>query len=174
MCSSDLAATDKLVRNLADYPDISVVRCRSAAEAARGADIITTVTADKAMATVVTPDMIEPGMHINGVGGDCPGKTEIHADVVRAAKVFVEFEPQTRVEGDIQQLPADWPVNHLWQVLSGTAAGRDDEGQVTFFDSVGFAIEDFSALEYIHRAAISMDLGRDIELVPLQIGRAHV
>lgn len=167
---TDSAATDKLLRNLAEYPDLEVVRCDSAREAARGADIITTVTADKAMATVVTPDMVEPGMHINGVGGDCPGKTEIHADVVRAAKVFVEFEPQTRVEGDIQQLPADHPVNHLWQVLAGVAAGRDSAEQVTFFDSVGFAIEDFSALEYINRETLARGLGATIELVPIPTG----
>ena len=67
----------------------------------RGADIATTVTADKAYATILTPDMIEPGMHINGVGGDCPGKTELHADVLRGARVFVEYEPQTRIEGEL-------------------------------------------------------------------------
>ena len=75
----------------------------------RGADIVTTVTADKAYATILTPDMIEPGMHINAVGGDCPGKTELHADVLRGARVFVEYEPQTRIEGDIQQLPRGLP-----------------------------------------------------------------
>lgn len=50
--------------------------------------------------------MVEPGMHFNGVGGDCPGKTELAAGVLTQGKVFVEFEPQTRIEGDIQQMPA--------------------------------------------------------------------
>ena len=57
----------------------------SAAEAARGADIVTTVTADKRNAMILTPTMMEPGMHLNAVGGDCPGKTELHRDVLRAA-----------------------------------------------------------------------------------------
>jgi ornithine cyclodeaminase len=78
---------------------------------------VTTVTADKTNATILTPDMVEPGMHINGVGGDCPGKTELHADVLRGARVFVEYEPQTRIEGDLQQMPADFAVTELWQVL---------------------------------------------------------
>jgi ornithine cyclodeaminase len=45
-------------------------------------------------------------MHINALGGDCPGKTELHADVLRRpdARVFVEYEPQSRIEGEIQQL----------------------------------------------------------------------
>jgi ornithine cyclodeaminase len=110
--------------------------------------------------------MLTPGMHINGVGGDCPGKTEIHADVLRAAKVFVEYEPQTRVEGDLQHLPADFAVTELWQVLSGQKTGRDDAAQVTLFDSVGFAMEDFSALRYVHDQAQSLQLGSGIALIP--------
>ena len=75
-----------------------ITRAASTAEAARGADIVTTVTADKAYATILTANMIEPGMHINAIGGDCPGKTELHADVLRGASVFVEYEPPTRIE----------------------------------------------------------------------------
>jgi ornithine cyclodeaminase len=97
----DPCAADKLISNLAGYPQLRVVRAGSTANAVRGADIVTTVTADKSCATIITPDMIEPGMHLNAVGGDCPGKTELHEAVLRAATVFVEFEPQTRIEGDI-------------------------------------------------------------------------
>ncbi|NMM77641.1 ornithine cyclodeaminase, partial [Acidovorax sp. SRB_24] len=80
----DRAATDKLVRNLAAAaPALRVRRAASTAEAVRGADIVTTATADKARATILTPGMVEPGMHLNAVGGDCPGKTELHADVLR-------------------------------------------------------------------------------------------
>lgn len=68
--------------------------------------------------------MIEPGMHINGVGGDCPGKTELHADVLRQSRVFVEYEPQTRIEGDLQQMPPDFPAVNLWRVLAGSEEGR--------------------------------------------------
>ncbi len=49
---------------------------RQHSEAVRGTDIVTTVTADKLHATVLTADRLAPGMHINAVGGDCPGKTE--------------------------------------------------------------------------------------------------
>lgn len=52
----------------------------------------------------------EPGMHLNAVGGDCPGKTELHRDIVERARVMVEYEPQSRIEGEIQQMPVDSPV----------------------------------------------------------------
>ncbi|MDM0041665.1 ornithine cyclodeaminase [Variovorax sp. J22G21] len=162
----DARATDKLVRNLSAWPSLKVVRARSTAEAVRGADIVTTVTADKAYATILTPGMIEPGMHINAVGGDCPGKTELHADVLRGARVFVEYEPQTRIEGDIQQLPKDFPVVDLWRVLAGTEAGRQHGGQVTVFDSVGFALEDYSTLRYVLDQATRRNMGVEVELVP--------
>lgn len=162
----DPAATAKLIRNLAAWPGLRVTRAASTAEAVRGADIVTTVTADKALATILTPEMIEPGMHINAVGGDCPGKTELHADVLRGARVIVEYEPQTRIEGDIQQLPAYFPVTELWRVLSGLAPGREHLSQVTVFDSVGFALEDYSALRYVHALALERGIGEDVALVP--------
>jgi ornithine cyclodeaminase len=97
--------------------------------------------------------MIAPGMHLNAVGGDCPGKTELHREILlRAdARVVVEFEPQSRVEGEIQQLDADFPVTELAQVLAGERAVRTSEHDVTIFDSVGFALEDFSSLRYLLR-----------------------
>jgi ornithine cyclodeaminase len=105
-------------------------------------------------------------MHINAVGGDCPGKTELHADVLRSAAVFVEYTPQTRVEGDIQQMPADFPVTELWEVMAGGQPGRTSRAQVTVFDSVGFALEDFSALRFMHDAAGELGLGERIALIP--------
>lgn len=162
----DENAMAKLARNLRDIPGLKVTPVGSSADAARGADIVTTCTADKALATVLTPDMVEHGMHINAVGGDCPGKTELHADVLRNARVFVEFEPQSRIEGDIQQLLPDHPVHELWKAITGREAGRENDEQVTVFDSVGFALEDYSALRYVHELAIEFGEGEDIELVP--------
>jgi ornithine cyclodeaminase len=163
----DPRATAKLVANLyASAPALRISVCASTAEAVRGADIVTTVTADKTNATIITPDMLQPGQHINGVGGDCPGKTELHADVLRAGAVFVEYEPQSRVEGDLQQMPADFAVTEFWRVLAGDAPGRLSPEQVTVFDSVGFALEDFSALRLLRDLAVELGLGRSIDLVP--------
>jgi len=168
---TDPKATDKLVRNLGALrlPGLELVRCASTAAAVAGADIVTTATADKRNATILTPAMIAPGMHLNAVGGDCPGKTELHPDILRRsdARVVVEFEPQSRIEGEIQQLPPTFPVTELTAVLAGRAPGRASEREVTIFDSVGFALEDFSALRYLMRIHQEERGGeRQIDLVP--------
>jgi ornithine cyclodeaminase len=163
----DATATDKLITNLRGAaPSLELIRCRSTAEAVRGAQIVTTATADKRNAVILTPEMLEPGMHINGVGGDCPGKTELHRGVLEAASVFVEYEPQSRIEGDVQQMPADFAVTELWQVLTGAAPGRRDAQQITVFDSVGFALEDFAALRFLRDSAQELGLGQPLALVP--------
>nr|WP_319528494.1 ornithine cyclodeaminase [Pseudomonas laurentiana] len=162
----DPQATAKLIANLSTFPALKLVQASSVADAVRGADIVTTVTADKAYATILTPEMIEPGMHLNAVGGDCPGKTELHRDIVEGARVIVEYEPQSRIEGEIQQMPANSPTTEFWQVVNGQAVGRENDTQVTLFDSVGFALEDYSALRYVLDEAKALGIGREIELVP--------
>ncbi|MEJ6394625.1 ornithine cyclodeaminase [Gymnodinialimonas sp. 2305UL16-5] len=145
----DPAATEKAARNLGSS-GLTVVPCTSAEAAVAGAQIITTCTADKQFATILTDNMVGAGVHINAIGGDCPGKTELHRDILMRSDIFVEYPPQTRVEGEIQQLDDDHPVTQIWQVFTGAHPGRTSEKQITLFDSVGFATEDFSALRYIH------------------------
>ncbi|MBV8973701.1 MAG: hypothetical protein JOY74_01155, partial [Sinobacteraceae bacterium] len=152
---TDRRATDKLERNLArlHLPQLKVSRCASTAAAVAGADIVTTATADKRNATILTPELIVAGMHLNAVGGDCPGKTELHRDILLRpdVRVVVEYEPQSRIEGEIQQMDAGYAVLELARVLAGDAPGRASDAEVTVFDSVGFALEDFSALRYLQR-----------------------
>jgi ornithine cyclodeaminase len=168
----DPLATAKLERNLRSMPDLAdlkVLRTTSAADAVRGADIVTTVTADKRNAIILTPPMIAPGVHLNAVGGDCPGKTELQPDILLRpdARVVVEYEPQSRIEGEIQQLPSEFPVIEFADVVSRAQPARLHAAEVTIFDSVGFALEDFTALRFLN------DLLRDhpqwcrqIDLVP--------
>ena len=166
----DAAATAKLARNLRalGHNHLQIKLCSSAAEAVQGAHIVTTVTADKRNAVILTPEMIAPGMHINAVGGDCPGKTELHADILRRAdaRVVVEYEPQSRVEGEIQQMPADFAVTEFAQVLAGAAPGRASPDEVTIFDSVGFALEDYSALRYLYKLQQQQGQQHRIDLIP--------
>ena len=147
----DPNATEKAMRNLSQT-GICAIACHSAEEAMEGAGIVTTCTADKQYATILTDNMVGSGLHINAVGGDCPGKTELHRDILLRSAIFVEYPPQTRIEGEIQQLDPDHPVTELWQVITGQATGRSGADQITLFDSVGFAIEDFSALRYVRNA----------------------
>ena len=160
----DPRAVAKCAANLAGS-GLTVVPCATAEEAILGAQIVTTVTADKKLSTILTDNMIGPGVHINAVGGDSPGKTELHPDILRRSDIFVEFPPQTRIEGEIQQLAPDHPVTELWQVIAGTAPGRRDAAQITLFDSVGFAVEDFAALNYVRRLARETGFCTELDMV---------
>jgi len=167
----DSRASAKLARNLSamGLQDLTVVVCTSVAQAVLGADIVTTVTADKRNATILSPEMIKPGMHINAVGGDCPGKTELHPDILLRsdARVIVEYEPQSRIEGEIQQMAANFVVAEFADVLSGKAPARLTPQEVTIFDSVGFALEDYSALCYLHKLQQEDTKNRrQIDLIP--------
>jgi len=168
----DPLATSKLERNLRAMPelrDLELVRAGSTAEACRGADIVTTVTADKRNAVILTPPMVAPGMHLNAVGGDCPGKTELHGDILRMpeARVIVEYEPQSRIEGEIQQMDPSYPVTEFADVVLGRALGRRNDSDITIFDSVGFALEDYSALRFLHSLLDEGHISRrQIDLVP--------
>jgi ornithine cyclodeaminase len=79
---------------------------------------------------------------------------------------IVEFEAQTRIEGDIQQLDADFPVIEFFRIVRDNEPGRESDTQVTVFDSVGFALEDFSSLRYLHDQASKYSIGEKIHLVP--------
>ncbi|WP_300029755.1 ornithine cyclodeaminase [uncultured Roseobacter sp.] len=145
---TDPAATRKCAANLQGQ-GLTVTICQSPEDAILGAQIITTCTADKQNAKILTDNMIGAGVHINAIGGDCPGKTELAPEILHRSDIFVEFPEQTRIEGEIQQLADDHPVSEIWQVLTGQVPGRVSDRQITLFDSVGFAIEDFSALRYV-------------------------
>ena len=160
----DAAATEKCARNLSGT-GLTVVKCTTPEEAIRGAQILTTCTADKQNARILTDNMVGAGVHINAIGGDCPGKTELASGILSRAQVFVEYPEQTRIEGEIQQMPPDFPVTELWQVLAGTARGRRDDRQITLFDSVGFAIEDFSALRYIREKVRDTPYHTDLDML---------
>lgn len=163
----DPAATDKLMDNLKDVKGLKLIKCSSTKEACKGVDIITTITADKKNAIIITPDMVEPGMHMNAVGGDCPGKTELDSKVLFMGDVYVEFEPQSRIEGEIQHMDDNFKVTEIWNIIkTGKPINRKPD-EITIFDSVGFALEDFSILRLMYDIAKDENVGIPQELVPV-------
>lgn len=161
----DVAAWEKFARNMAPH-DLEIVPVHSVDDAVDGADIVTTATADKRRAAVLDLSHVHDGVHLNAIGGDCPGKTELTASILDRADVFTEFTPQTRIEGELQQMPEEFVVTELWEVITGQSIGRRSETAVTLFDSVGFAIEDFSTLRYLHDLVQRDGGGAAVDLVP--------
>ncbi len=133
----DPEATRKCASNLAGT-GLTVVACDSAEAAIEGAQILTTCTADKQYATILTDNMVGSGVHINAIGGDCPGKTELAEAILHRSSIFVEYPAQTRIEGEIQQLDPDHPVTELWQVITGALPGRRDAREIHSVRQRGF------------------------------------
>ncbi|MCX2564413.1 ornithine cyclodeaminase [Acetobacter thailandicus] len=161
---TDPDATQKFCDNMKNS-GLSITIAASSQEAVEGADIITTITADKQMATILSDNMIGAGVHINAVGGDCPGKTELQADILTRGRVFVEYTEQTRLEGELQQMPEDFQVTELWEIIAGNKKGRRSARDITIFDSVGFATEDFSALRYLRDKVSGTSFCKTLDLL---------
>ncbi|MBT3699859.1 MAG: ornithine cyclodeaminase [Methylococcales bacterium] len=162
---TDYKAMEKFATNLADSA-FALKPCLNVAEAIYGADMIVTATAAKKKQCLFTLDQLAPGTYIQGIGGDCPGKTELSRELMMNAKVVVEHTSQSIVEGDIQQCSAADIYAELWQLVCEIKAGRENNTEITVFDSVGFALEDFSILTMIYGLSNELQLGSDFELLP--------
>lgn len=161
----DPAAMEKFSNNLSAF-DIACIPCEGALKTIQNMSIVTTATAKKAKVNILAHDWIQPGVHINAVGGDCPGKTEIDHALLTRAKIVVEYLPQTMQEGEIQNLSEDEVHAELWELICREKPGRTDPSEITLFDSVGFALEDYSILTYFYELASKNDVGRVVEMVP--------
>ena len=166
---TDPDAMVKYEDNMDQY-GLNLIACDSAKEACEGADIIVVCTACKLHATVIENDWVKAGVHISGLGGDCPGKTELDKNILFRGKVVVEYTEQSMIEGEIQSLTPDEvkQVLHaeVWEIISGLKKGRESADEITIYDSVGFAIEDFSALRLTLDLAEKYNIGQEIEMVP--------
>lgn len=161
-------AMQRFAKNFKDE-SFEVVLAKDGKSCVQGADIVITATAVKKHAVVLEHAWLQPGQHINGIGGDCPGKTELDIKTLKASKIFVEYLPQTKVEGDIQLLgdAAESAVSaELWQVITKQKAGRQAKDELTLFDSVGFAVEDYSVLRLVYALAEELHVGESLDLVP--------
>lgn len=137
-----------------------------------GADIIITATAAPGKQKVLEYGWLKEGQHVSGVGGDSPGKTELDPEILKHSKVVVEFFPQTIHEGEIQNLgeqAKDFVYAELWEIIAGKKPGRVNDQEITLFDDVGFALEDFSTLRLCYKLAQEHHFGKPVALIPDKI-----
>lgn len=168
-------AQDKFCRNLAGS-EFKIIKSESIQDAINGADIIITATSVKGKFNVLSLDMLSQGQHICGIGGDSPGKTELDPEILKHAKVVVEYYPQTSQEGEIQNLnlsASDYVYAELWEIMSGIKNGRENSQEISVFDSVGFALEDFSALKLCYNLARQFNVGKKIDFLPNEIADSN-
>ncbi len=166
---TDSQAMDKFENNMRNS-SIKLIRCKDAQEAVLGADIITVCTACKAHVDVIKNEWIVPGVHINALGGDTVGKTELEEGILLRSKIVVEYFDQSIIEGEIQRMSREearkFVHAELHELITGSKSGRDNESEITLFDSVGIALEDYSVLKLTNTLAEKYNLGEDLTLLP--------
>lgn len=161
----DSKAMQKFAKNLQGY-DLELLPCTSAQEAVKDVGLVITATAAKRKQAVLESAWIKPGTVILGIGGDCPGKTVLPEDLLERCKIFAEHKEQTVIEGELQHLGLEGLYAELWQIICGDKKAHADDDDVLLFDSVGFAIEDFSALCLIYDLIMKHKVGINLDLIP--------
>ncbi len=161
----DPKAMEKFAKNLKPY-NLKLHPCKNAQSVAEQSDIVTTATAEKGRQKVILGSWVKPGTHINGIGGDCPGKTELDPSLVEKSKIVIEQFAQSKIEGEIQQLGEGRVFTELWEVVTKKKKVRTSDQEITLFDSVGFALEDYSTLRLTHLLAKEHGIGHMLDMVP--------
>lgn len=161
----DPIAMAKFSHNLAPYP-FELIPCSNIRDAIHDQDLIITATAANTQQILFELQDVAPGTHIHAMGGDSPSKTELSQALLEAAKIVVEFIPQTLKEGEVQQCSASDIYAELWELVTKRKRGRENAAEITLFDSVGFALEDFAVLRLVYELALEHQLGSEIALLP--------
>jgi ornithine cyclodeaminase/alanine dehydrogenase-like protein (mu-crystallin family) len=152
--------------------DVDAVRAEAAAvelgaevaaslEEALAADVVVTVTPGH---SVVLPEgALRPGQHVSLMGADGPGKAEAAGAELARARLFCDDWEQASHGGELAHVVEDGTVTRadvtaIGDVLTGAAAGRTSDDEITMFDSTGLAIQDLAIAIAAFEAADSLDL----------------
>ena len=146
---------------------LDVTPVDSARASVEGADIVITITSSRT--PVLHGEWLEPGMHVNAVGGADPYVTELDdAAVQRADLIFVDDRAQSRIESGELMMTAGrglvlWEqMRELWEVVSGQTPGRHRPEDVTLFKSLGMALWDIAAAKAVYDRAVAEGAGREL------------
>ena len=133
------------------------VRPVETVEEAAEADVVVTTT--PSTKPVVKKQHIKPGTHINAIGADAAGKQELEADIIRDAKVVVDDIRQASHSGEINVplsqglIKVEEIYGMLGEVVAGIKKGREDDREITIFDSTGLAIQDIICAKLVYNKA---------------------
>jgi alanine dehydrogenase len=148
-------------------PNVKIAE--SPEETVRGADIICTATTSSE--PVFNGRSLQPGTHINGIGSYLPTMREVDTETVQKALVVVDSITAVLAEaGDliqpIEQGEIDKSHIHaeLGEIIAGAKPGRTNPEQITFFKSVGVAVQDAAAAQVVLQNAERLGLGTEIEM----------
>jgi ornithine cyclodeaminase/alanine dehydrogenase-like protein (mu-crystallin family) len=140
----------------------------TAQQAVQGADIV--VTATSAVDPVLRREWLKPGAHVNVIGGRPPTMRELDVATVADSAFYVDRRESAENEAfdyrdalDAGAIGPDHIKGEIGEVLIGTAPGRQSPGELTVFRSLGLAVEDLAAAEYVVRRAREQGVGVEVE-----------
>jgi len=166
------AKCEELRKSLMQEFDVSNIRVTENPEATvKGADVIVTVTPSRK--PIIMNDWISPGVHLNCMGADAPGKQEVDPNILKRAKIVVDDVEQAVHSGEINVpismglLTKDDIYGELGEVVAGIKKGRESDQEITIFVSTGLAIQDTAVASLAYRLAREKGLGTEISLFPV-------
>jgi len=151
---------------------IGVEVARGPEEVAREADVLATCTPSRE--PIVEAEWIRPGIHINAIGADAPGKEELDPEVLkRASKIVVDDWVQASHSGEINVPLSKGIISkedvyaELGEIVAGMKPGRERDDEITVFDSTGLAIQDIATASIVYRKALDRGVGVRMEIVKM-------
>ena len=162
-----LETQEAFVKQMSEKLEIPISVAKSSKEAVIDADIVCTATWSKT--PTFSGDWIKLGTHINGIGSYTPEMQEVDVATVKKAKIVVDsFEAALSEAGDliIPLKTGDIAKEHIYAELGELVIeqkeGRTSDDEITFFKSVGMAIQDASAAKHAYLVAKSKKIGKEI------------
>ncbi|MCW7075967.1 MAG: ornithine cyclodeaminase family protein [Candidatus Syntropharchaeales archaeon] len=158
---------DEVRKIMEAHPEVNVIP--APLEKVSACDIIATTTPVRS--PIIKREWIREGTHINAVGADAPGKEELDPAIIQDARVVVDEIEQASNGGEINvPLKKGFITrDHIWatlgEVVAGKKSGRENEREITVFDSTGLAIQDAATAELIYNLATKEGRGTWMELV---------
>jgi ornithine cyclodeaminase/alanine dehydrogenase-like protein (mu-crystallin family) len=151
-------------RTMSERLEIDVKPIDTVAQTVAGTDVVVTIT--NATDPVLLGEMLEPGMHINAAGGNSWMRRELDtAAIVRSDIVSADDLDQARIECGELMRAAD-TGNFYWErlirldrIVGGLRSGRDNDRQITLFESQGVAFEDIAVCERLLKLAKAQGVG---------------
>lgn len=158
--------TNENAQALAD--ETGAEAAESVEEAVRGADVV--VTATNSSEPVLRHEWLKPGAHVNAVGSSVKTARELDTATMAAGSLFVDRRESTLNEaGDYLFAAEEGAIGpdhikaEIGEILIGKHPGRTSPDELTVFKSLGLAVEDLAAAEYVVRRARERGVGTTVE-----------
>jgi ornithine cyclodeaminase/alanine dehydrogenase-like protein (mu-crystallin family) len=139
----------------------------TAEEAVRDADVV--VTATSSAEPVLAREWLKPGAHVNAIGGRPPQMTELDTATIADSAFYVDRRESAEAEaGDYRAAVEGGAIGpdhiraELGELVIGVKPGRSSEEEITVFRSLGLAVEDLAAAEYVLRRARATGVGTEV------------